>query len=338
MRTSEGVCALAAVLLPLASCFTAHPTLLKGSMARGIGSWEHRALVAQGRRANGPQGVRMMATAEGSPELPRYTNFIGKVKLAGKDASVVVGLLFVIACFGWAAILYPIIGLSYGFARGFDNTRRRAVDWVVHWWAKMTCLSILYVPKVIGKENLPPKDEAVMYVPNHCSYLDIFTLSGFLPRPFKYVSKIEILRIPLIGWAMQAAGHIAIRRMDKRSQLQTFKDTVESLSNGNSIVTFAEGTRSQSGKLMPFKKGPIKMAIKAKKRIVPISICNLHKWMPDTALTPLGIPMGVTIKVHPAVETEGRDEDLILSDVFEAINSGLPSFQKADKTDASASS
>lgn len=48
--------------------------------------------------------------------------------------------------------------------------------------------------QVVGLENLPPMDETVVYVPNHTSFLDILTLSGFVPRPFKYISKIEILR------------------------------------------------------------------------------------------------------------------------------------------------
>jgi 1-acyl-sn-glycerol-3-phosphate acyltransferase len=61
----------------------------------------------------------------------------------------------------------------------------------------------------------------VMYIPNHCSYFDILTLSGFLPRPFKYISKIEVLRIPMIGWAMRMAHHIAIRRNDRKSQVHS---------------------------------------------------------------------------------------------------------------------
>ena len=32
------------------------------------------------------------------------------------------------------------------------------------------------------------------------------------------------------------------------------------------------------GRLRAFKKGPIKMAIKAKVRIVPVSICNLYRF------------------------------------------------------------
>lgn len=50
---------------------------------------------------------------------------------------------------------------------------------------------------MVGLENLPPIDETVVYVPNHTSFLDILTLSGFIPRPFKYISKIEILRCDL---------------------------------------------------------------------------------------------------------------------------------------------
>jgi len=268
--SSMWVPAAAMLLLPLAAAFSLQSPGLaaRGAIAIGL----RPTYSSMTRRAT--QGLKMGATDAVPKTLPRYTKFLVRLKVAGKDASLIVGLLFAVACFGWAAMLYPAIGLCYAFGKAFDQKRRRAVDWIVHWWAKLTCLTILYKPKVIGRENLPAKDEAVMYIPNHCSYLDIFTLSGFLPRAFKYVSKIEILRIPLIGWAMQAAGHIAIRRMDKRSQLQTFKDTVECLNNGNSIVTFAEGTRSASGRLMPFKKGPIKMAIKAKKRIVPISICD----------------------------------------------------------------
>lgn len=39
----------------------------------------------------------------------------------------------------------------------------------------------------------------------------------------RYISKAEILNIPVIGWAMRFAKHIAIRRTDRASQLATFK-------------------------------------------------------------------------------------------------------------------
>ena len=63
-------------------------------------------------------------------------------------------------------------------------------------------------PTIIGTENLPSYNETVIYVPNHTSLMDILTLSGFVPRPFKYLSKEEIKNMPVIGTAMKLAGHV----------------------------------------------------------------------------------------------------------------------------------
>jgi hypothetical protein len=37
----------------------------------------------------------------------------------------------------------------------------RAVDWVVHYWAKTSMLLMTYRPKIVGMEHLPPKGEPV---------------------------------------------------------------------------------------------------------------------------------------------------------------------------------
>mmetsp|Transcript_46182 Transcript_46182/g.72264 ORF Transcript_46182/g.72264 Transcript_46182/m.72264 type:complete len:250 (+) Transcript_46182:102-851(+) len=239
-------------------------------------------------------------------------------------------LLFLLGAFGWAILLFPFLSLAYMWSMVFDPYRRRAVDMMVRIWAMGATLLMLYYPKLIGAQNLPDPNEGVMYIPNHSSYLDIFTLSGAIPRRFKYVSKQEVLDVPIIGWAMKMAGHIGIKRMDKRSQLQTFKETVEALKYGNSVVTFAEGTRSEDGRLKKFKKGPIKMAQKAGVKIVPVSICNMYKWMPSTSATPLAVPQNIEVKIHPAIDPQGKEEDEVLEYVFNAVNSGLPEFQKCE--------
>ena len=75
-----------------------------------------------------------------------------------------------------------------------------------------------YRPEVIGLDNLNGIGNCLI-VPNHTSFLDILTLTGFLPQPMKYVSKAEILRIPFIGWPMSLAGHIALKTDSRRSQV-----------------------------------------------------------------------------------------------------------------------
>ena len=117
--------------------------------------------------------------------------------------------------------------------------------------------------------------------------------------------------------------------MDRRSQMQTFKDTVATLENGNSVVTFAEGTRSKDGKLKKFKKGPFKMSSMANVRIIPVSICNMYRWMPSSALLPIAFPRRVEIKLHPPVDTAGRSEAEVCKEVFDTVNAGLPTYQQA---------
>lgn len=286
-------------------------------------------------RINAPQRLGLLSVSASASDvadaeankLPAYSKF-GQVQIKGKAVSVPIGILFLMGSFLWAVALFPFVLLAYAYSKVFDNLRRRAVDFGVALWAKGAMISLCYWPKLVGAENLPASDEAVMYIPNHCSYLDIFTLSGTVPRCFKYMSKQEILAIPIIGWAMQMAGHIGIKRMDKRSQLEAFKAAVDALKKGNSVVTFAEGTRSPDGRLQPMKAGPIKMAVKAGVKVVPVSICNLYKWMPTSAGTPLAFPQQVQVKIHPAMDTKGKTEEELLAYVFDSVNSGLPDHQK----------
>lgn len=164
-----------------------------------------------------------------------------------------------------------------------------------------------------------------MYVPNHCSFLDIFVLSAYMPRRFKYISKIEILRIPLIGWAMGFAKHIAISRMDRASQLKTLKDAIETLKDGNSLVTFPEGTRSKDGRVAEFKKGPFTMASRAGVRIVPISIVGTHLFQPPGAFVPYASPRGVRVVIHPPIDAPAeKKESESLEAARKAVISGLP--------------
>ena len=181
-------------------------------------------------RARAPLPVAAAAAAAAPPvelELPT-TN---------KVSRVVTGVTFAFLAVFVVSAMYPLVLSAALIGFLFNRKQHRLNDYVVGLWAwlSMTLLGASVI--VEGAENLPPPGEAIMYTPNHCSFLDIFVLSGYLPRRFKYISKIEILRIPLIGWAMGFAKHIAIRRTDRASQLKTLKDAIETLKDGNSLVT-----------------------------------------------------------------------------------------------------
>merc|ERR1712146_125440 len=89
-----------------------------------------------------------------------------------------------------------------------------------------------------------------------------------------------------------------------------------------------EGTRSNDGRLGAFKKGAFQMAKQAGVRIVPISIGNLHRWMPKDAIFPIGWLKQVFVIIHPPIETTGRSVNEIRAECFDAVNSGLLPYQR----------
>ncbi len=56
-------------------------------------------------------------------------------------------------------------------------------------------------------------------------------------------------------------------------------------------------------------------------QVVPVSICNLYKWMPSSAATPLAFPQKVVVKIHPAMDTKGKTEEELLAYVFDSESS-----------------
>lgn len=233
-------------------------------------------------------------------------------------------------------IFYPFV-LSSAFLSDLlgNKNQRRLLDWVVHYWAKACIFFCGGAPTLIGAENLPAKDEVVVYVPNHTSFLDILYFSGFVPRPFKYLSKAEIARIPLIGTAMQLAMHIFLKRNDLQSTLQSTALCVKRLKDGNSMVLFAEGTRSSDGRLKSFKKGAFQIAKEAEVKVVPVSIGNLYRWMPNSAILPLAPMRNTFIKIHPALDTKSLSVGQLKRMCLEAVNSGLPDYQKSENVASS---
>jgi 1-acyl-sn-glycerol-3-phosphate acyltransferase len=96
-----------------------------------------------------------------------------------------------------------------------------------------------------------------------------------IPRPVVPIAKIEIKKIPVLSWAMLAAGHIFVDRSDHKKALESMEKARKSLARKpRSILIFPEGTRSLDGKIQPFKKGGIIFAINSGLPIVPMACCG----------------------------------------------------------------
>ncbi len=153
-----------------------------------------------------------------------------------------------------------------------------------------------------GDDALRPFKPRV-FVSNHVSWYDIFTLLAILPR-YRFVAKAELFRIPLFGAAARRAGTIPIERENRKAAFQSYEEAAREIRAGSSVVVCPEGTRGGSYALRPFKKGPFVLAIAAAAPIVPVVVYGTREVQRKGSF----VIRSATVHVHflEAIETAGR--------------------------------
>jgi 1-acyl-sn-glycerol-3-phosphate acyltransferase len=164
----------------------------------------------------------------------------------------------------------------------FDRRQVILQRFTCFWAALYTWVIPAWRIKIDGRENLPRRTPHVV-ISNHQSLLDILVLFNLFFH-FKFVSKIEIFKIPLIGWNMYLNKYITLKRGDKKSIARMLKDCEEALENGSSVLIFPEGTRSPDGQIKEFKLGAFILALKMKAPILPIVISGTNAALPKYSL------------------------------------------------------
>lgn len=145
-------------------------------------------------------------------------------------------------------------------------------------------------------------------VSNHESFADILLISH-LPWEMKWLSKAEIMRLPVLGWCMRMAGDIPVWRGKNASTRDAMAMAKRTLDRGVSVMIFPEGTRSPNQDLLPFKDGAFRLAIEAGVPVLPVVISGTrdalakHDWRMNRA--------DATVQILDTVETTG----LTLADV-----------------------
>jgi 1-acyl-sn-glycerol-3-phosphate acyltransferase len=122
-----------------------------------------------------------------------------------------------------------------------------------------------------------------VYVANHVSWFDVFTLAATLTH-YKFVAKAELSRIPLFGSAVRAAGFVFIDRNNRKAAFAGYEVAAERIRNGASVVVHPEGTRGTSYALRPFKKGPFVLAVAAGVPIVPTLVYGTREIQPKGSM------------------------------------------------------
>ncbi len=152
-------------------------------------------------------------------------------------------------------------------------------DWGATDWARDIIAAAGTPVELQGADRIP-RNQPVVYASNHSSMFDIWALAATLPGSVRFVAKQELVKVPLLGRAMLAAGHVAIDRFNRARAFEAYERAAAVIRGGISAVVFPEGTRSRTGELLPFKNAPFGLAIAAGVPVVPVYVHNSFQILP----------------------------------------------------------
>lgn len=179
-------------------------------------------------------------------------------------------------------MFFSVALVIWAVTKPFDR-RLIALHLFSCWWAScyIHC-NPLWRSRVIGRDKLPTHGPAVL-VANHQSLVDILVLYG-LYRPFKWVSKAELFKVPVVGWNMVINDYVRVRRGDRESIKAMMDHCRRHLAQGSPVLIFPEGTRTPDGRLQSFKDGAFRLAMEAGVPIIPIALHGTYDTLPKHGL------------------------------------------------------
>ena len=158
---------------------------------------------------------------------------------------------------------------------------------------------------------------------NHVSNLDPPVLIPVIPGRCSVLVKKELFRIPILGTGMKVADLVPVDRSNREAAIESVNAAVQVLQQGLHMVIFPEGTRSEDGRLLPFKKGPFHLAMESGVPVIPVTLLGTFESWPKTRFALR--PGTATVVFHPPLDPHTYpDRDSLMQAVSETIESALP--------------
>ncbi len=221
-------------------------------------------------------------------------------------------------------IMFPLLVLSILTESGYPYFFKMA-----RIWSKFILIGMGFYYK-IEKEQSLEANKNYMIVANHTSMIDIMLMLVTIKKPFVFVGKKELSKIPLFGFFYKRTC-ILVDRGSSRSKHGVFERAQKRINQGLSICIFPEGgvPDDESVVLDSFKDGAFRLAIDHQLAIVPITFADNKKRFSYTPLS--GSPGLLRVKIHSFVETNEKtmaDKNNLKDEVWKIIFNQLQAFQK----------
>ncbi len=205
------------------------------------------------------------------------------------------------------ALAIPLFPLTYLSIRFAPAKKRFDVGmWYSRYWSKLLLLGMGMPVRSYGKEIVKSNAPCII-ASNHVSQLDILVSAAAIPINFKFLSKKEVQKVPVVGYLVTVL-HILVDRQNPESRKASMEEMIRQVDAGHSVNIYLEGTRNKGPRLLKdFYDGAFRLAVATQRPIVVQTISNT--WNRENKNRPFRLFPGI-IRVYfdGPVPTRGLNE------------------------------
>jgi len=218
---------------------------------------------------------------------------------------VTVRTVFQMVVIGLATLVVGLPAIALGMLVPGQVRKGKIFRWVTKSYSRIL-LPVFGVTVETRGVSRVDRSAPYVFMSNHASHVDSLALAVSIPQPLHWVFKKELSKIPVFGWVLLSLGQIMVDRRNAAQSRTALSNAVAALAGNNSVLIYAEGTRSKDGKLQRLKKGGFHIALQSGLPIVPVRISGSHDIIPSGSLRVR--PGRVVVELFDPIPTEGKTE------------------------------
>ncbi|MCK5714662.1 MAG: 1-acyl-sn-glycerol-3-phosphate acyltransferase [Nitrosomonadaceae bacterium] len=155
------------------------------------------------------------------------------------------------------------------------------------------------------------KNQPIMLIANHISWLDVYSLNAVCPA--RFVAKSEIRDWPLLGWLSRNVGTLFIERAKRRDTVRINQDIGNALTLGDWVAVFPEGKTGDGTILQHFHASLLQSAVAVEALLYPIAI-RYYDASGEISKAAVYVSISMLESLRQIVKQPWIDAELIFSD------------------------
>jgi len=125
--------------------------------------------------------------------------------------------------------------------------------------------------RVTGLDKVD-KTKAHVFMANHASFFDLFILAAYLPGKHRGMEAAEHFSWPIWGRFLRRVEMVPVDRSSAAASMRSMREAAKKVREGASILVLPEGTRTRTGRMLPFNRLPFYVPREAWCDIVPVGL------------------------------------------------------------------